>query len=237
MFHPTIRSRVLALGGICPIFLCIGATIPELPNGCLSSAATSAASLLDRQSCKQDNSGIGSSSEVARLIHALELDGLRISFQSCDAYGFSAEARRNRGEMAIIVTVPATSDNRNRSRLAPLAHELGHAAQLRQAGSQADLYRLIPNSVDREVGADFLAGYAIRRMLVAQNVTDFASSRDLPGQFVRTGDDHGEPLLRTNAFRRGFYLVDHEQPRPVPELHLRFQTVILHQLRFERGSQ
>lgn len=215
----------------------MGATVPELPMGCLNSAAASPSSLRDRESCIQDNTGIGSTDEVAGLIRALELDAVQISFLSCDAYGFSAEARRNAGEMAITVTFPATSNDRDTSRLAPLAHELGHAVQFRQAGSQADLERLIPDSVDREVGADFLAGYAIRRMLGARNVTDFASSRDLPGQYVRTSDDHGEPLLRTNAFRSGFYLVDREQPRPVPELHLRFQTVILQRLRFERGSR
>lgn len=224
----SLRSAGLAVV-MNAMFFSTGAAATELPSDCLN-ASDAMSARRDRTSCTEDVRKYAASSEVGAVIRALDLENIPIRFLACRDYGFSASSSRANGIFRATVTYPVQGSNGiERAQIAPLAHELGHVVQLLQADGVAKLKALLP-SVEREVGADFLAGYALRRMLIGQNVTDFASSRDLPGQYIVTADDHGEPLLRTNAFRRGFYLIDRERPTSVPELHLRFQTTIINEL-------
>lgn len=223
-----LRSATFAVSLIA-VLASVGGAAAKLPDDCLNGGATNG-DRRGRTSCTADARRYALASEVGAVIRALELEGVPIKFMACRAYGFSAASSPAGSPFSAIITYPAQGGvGIGKSQIAPLAHELGHIVQLRQAGGLAKLRIVLP-SIEREVGADFLAGYALRRMLIGQNVSDFASSLDLPGQYAPTDDDHGEPLLRTNAFRRGFYLIDREHPTSVPELHLRFQTVIINEL-------
>lgn len=223
-----LRSATLT-GFSIAMLASVGGAAARLPDDCLNGGAVSG-DRRGRAACTADAGRYAPVSEVGAVIRALELEGVPIKFMACRDYGFSASSSVAGSSFSAIITYPAQRGvGIGKAQIAALAHELGHVVQLRQAGGLANLRVALP-SVEREVGADFLAGYALRRMLIGQNVSDFASSLDLPGQYVATDDDHGEPLLRTNAFRRGFYLIDRERPTSVPELHLRFQTVIINEL-------
>lgn len=205
-----------------------GHTPLALPDGCLN-AADASASLQDRGSCGVAQQSIEHHPDVQALISAMSLDDVDIVFLECTRFGFSANSSRSGGKFRGIITYPSQPKGSINPQVAPLAHELGHIVQLKQAGGLAKLKQLLP-SVERELGADFLAGYALRRMLTNQNVTDFSTSRDLPGQYATSTDDHGAPLLRTNAFRRGFYYSDRQPQSDIYSLHLLFQAKIITQL-------
>lgn len=89
----------------------------------------------------------------------------------------------------------------------PLAHELGHVAQLHEAGTLPRLRQQLENESGRvELGADFLAGLMFRRFMNNLNQQSFEQSLDLIGNYeAGSRATHSRPEARTSAFRMGFY--------------------------------
>lgn len=96
--------------------------------------------------------------------------------------------------------------------LAPIAHELAHVVQMRNAGSLAALEPQ-KNSRRIELGADFLAGLAFNASLKSLDSGDFETNLQLAGSYKVETDDHGTPEHRSQAFRRGS-----NRKEPYPEL-------------------
>jgi hypothetical protein len=180
----------------------------------------------DAASCTGDVAGYGRRPEVVAMIDRLGLSPGQVKFTGCSKFPFSADGVGRGDRFTGTITYPLRGSKRFRQDyLTPIAHELGHAVQLRETGSRRNLTRLL-DSRSVELGADFLAGFSVRALGAGLNITSFAAHLDLAGQFEPTPDDHGRPLLRANAFRRGFHRVDNQAPASPERMHLEFQIAI-----------
>jgi len=161
---------------------------------------------------------------IQRVIHELGLDSTKIVFQRCRNRGFSTSERRIGDLISAYVTYP-DRDGRGyqTTYVAPLTHELGHVAQIQDAGGMGKLLQLLKLR-NVELGADFLAGLALHRAHPSDSVLAYVTNLDLRGDYEIAVDDHGKPLDRTDAFRRGYFrdgLVAHREGAQAA--HLAFQ--------------
>lgn len=205
----------------------------ELPLDCLRSTKTVNMEELDFQSCRGDPSNYDSNEILKSLSNILEINDVNIKFIGCKNYQYEIRYSSTPPAKATIYYPIRGNLEISSKDLVALAHELGHVAQLKQAGTQAALHSAI-GEWETEVGADFLAGFSLAPLGVT--VTQHSASDDLAGLYVSNFDDHGTPDTRTFAFRIGFYLSDRERERSAGELHIRFQTVMLKEWETEYGS-
>lgn len=156
--------------------------------------------------CVPDPYGVAGDPAVRRAIAQLGLQPAQVELYGCARGRFSTwlvdeQTRTFR------INYPLGSIYSFRRYAGPLAHELGHVAQIEETGSIARLRAQLRQESGRvELGADFLAGFMFRRFMNLLDQQAFEQSLDLIGNYA-TGDraTHSQPEARTAAFRMGFF--------------------------------
>jgi hypothetical protein len=168
-------------------------------NECLYASTPSAS-----ENCRPDPLQLASEPRLAAARGGFGLADVRIDFVGCERGSFatralpSASARR-----AYQITYPADLQPLDRY-IAPITHELGHVLQMEAAGGPARLSETI-TPLERELGADFLSGVALRNMIGDLRRSLFKENLNLTGSYCEAGADaHGSPEDRSNAFQSGF---------------------------------
>lgn len=156
--------------------------------------------------CTPDPYGIAREPEIVRTLESLGFQPGQVTFFGCVRGRFSTWKPDTR-EMLFRVNYPLGSSYRFQNYVGPISHELGHAIQLREAGSVRLLREGLGRDSSRiELGADFLAGLIFRRQMTNMDQQGFEQSLDLLGNY-RDGTlaTHSTPEARTAAFRTGFH--------------------------------
>lgn len=156
--------------------------------------------------CSSDPYKVSSQPAIRSALTGLSLQNGEVHFYGCERGRFST--RLPDPTTGIVrVSYPLSPSYRIEDYVGALAHELGHAVQLRDAGSLAALRTRLRNDSARvELGADFLAGLIFKRHMRGQNQQSFEQSLELLGNY-QTGSlaTHSTPEARTTAFRMGYY--------------------------------
>jgi hypothetical protein len=132
------------------------------------------------------------------------LSDVRIVFRGCAAAAFTTRALPSASSArSYQITYPSGLDAIDRY-IAPITHELGHVVQMEAAGGPARLSQTI-TPLERELGADFLAGLALRNSIGDPRRSLFKENLNLTGNYCEAGADaHGSPEQRSGAFQTGF---------------------------------
>lgn len=156
--------------------------------------------------CSPDPHDLAQERVVRDMIDGLGFKPGEIVFLGCAQGRYSTLLQDPRTQV-MRIHYPRTSTYRTADYLGPIAHELGHAVQLRTAGSITALRQRLGNDSTRvELGADFLAGIMFKRHLTARDQAAFEQSLDLLGNYTNGSlASHSTPEARTAAFRMGFY--------------------------------
>ena len=174
------------------------------------------------QGCSSDPLGFAQNDSIRRAIDLFGLSGARIKFLGCTTTEFqtSAPPGIDDDDLAFKIYYPVTDALQPRDYVAPLIHELGHAFQIKQVGSIAELKRLESRRI--ELGADFLAGLVFGKsgeMKLAQ----FHASTELIGRYREKSNEHGTPEQRGYAFRFGVFFEKNHGVMNVEAANAQFQ--------------
>jgi hypothetical protein len=191
---------------------CAVAQVNTSAGGCLFSETPSAfQSPMEGDDCS-DVLMVMRNEDVLSIARFLEIDPSELEFKGCAAAPFSTQPPAFRYAGArYTIRYPAEATSAQEI-LGPIAHELGHVQQMKMVGGYNRLIEKWP-SINRELGADFLAGLSLRAALPKQRTRAFQHSLGVTGRYREpTADAHGTPGQRTAAFRNGFFmdLAEHE---------------------------
>jgi len=153
--------------------------------------------------CTSDVYNVGTEPMVVRAATRLGFSPTQLRFRGCAIGRFGTAFKSDEG--VYLISYPLSSHYAFAEYVGPLAHEIGHAVQISEAGSMPAFLHAMPDSARRELGADFLAGFIFRRFMENLDQQGFEESLDLLGNYQ--GDvpaTHSEPEARTVAFRMGF---------------------------------
>jgi len=150
--------------------------------------------------CSTDPYQVAGQPMIISALGALGVNSNQIVFYGCSGGRFSTHMP---GAGSFVVSYPLSPTYAFANYVGPLTHELGHVAQLREAGSMPALKGSL-DSPHRELGADFITGFMFRRYMNNLNQAAFERSLDLLGNYSPDAS-HSRPEARTAAFRMGFY--------------------------------
>jgi len=160
--------------------------------------------------CVRDVLRVSDFDEVVATERMFGLPSDQITFIGCAAAPFLTYPASIDPPYRVKIYYPATANADLKKYVAPILHEIGHAYQYRQAGSIQKLLASLNNSNERiELGADFLAGLAAKRLKMGP--AEFETSFYLVGNYAIDPDSHGNPADRALAFRYGYNAPQTEQ--------------------------
>ena len=176
----------------------------RLPD-CLNLNASAPNSPGHNGKCDTDPLNISSSDQTGVAETALGLTTADLEFDGCPGAIFQTSIARTIPRLVIRISYPSDAEAERSEYVAPIVHELGHAYQLKQAGSFAALEnQLNPYHERAELGADFLTGVILRSMPLP--TSDFQLNNLVAGSYkLGLVDPHGVPHQRIAAFRQGYF--------------------------------
>jgi hypothetical protein len=153
--------------------------------------------------CVKDVLGVSELDEVVAAERMFGLPSDQITFIGCAAAPFLTYPASTDPPFRVKIYYPVAPNSDLKKYVAPILHEIGHAFQYRQAGSTQKLLASLNNSIERiELGADFLAGLAAKRLKMSPG--EFETSFYLVGNYAYDPESHGNPTDRALAFRYGY---------------------------------
>lgn len=161
--------------------------------------------------CNDDPIGLMDDSDIQALLGAFNIPPSELGFEGCEAGKFSTKQVGER----FLIQYPLGDEI---SYIAPIAHELAHVWQSRNAGSMAMLMAENLASIKQiELGADFLTGIVFKES-EAFTKNMFQTSLSLSGRYVeKDAEAHGTPAQRISAFRYGYFAPPFENLRDANE--------------------
>ncbi len=171
--------------------------------------------------CSNDPLHLGSQPAVLASIKAFALNGVPVSFIGCREAPFLTRPGKDPFSRSYEILYPLGQKSVE-SYLPPITHELAHVFQSELAGGIAKL-RLETISLQRELGADFLAGVIFKN---ASNVeaVKFQTTVALMSLYRELDENaHGTPVQRNAAFRSGVYLKFSDFDRDLKKANDEFQ--------------
>jgi len=197
-------------------------------TGCLY--ATSVNNNLVSPCTGSDPKGIARDPDVRRVIHFLGLDSVDIVFEGCAGAPYRTTPASGTATDKFIIRYPSNVRN---GHVAPIAHELAHVYQIRQAAGLNGLTARL-ESRRIELGADFLVGLAFSQALSGVEAAEFQHNMSLLGLFYELdAGAHGTPAQRTAAFRTGVYFKFNEFDSNVRRVSDYFQANLYGPLLFQ----
>jgi hypothetical protein len=179
-----------------------GANLPD----CLNVAPTGESfKLSEHPECRNDQIRLSGNVKVQRAEEMLKLSPDEIVFIGCAAAPFNTRMVSMHPPFRIVIVYPVEHDSALLDYVPPILHELGHAYQLKRAGSMQKLLESLDPAIERiELGADFLAGLSAHRLGINPGL--FERNHFLVGSYKpNQTDSHGRPEDRSSAFRYGYY--------------------------------
>jgi hypothetical protein len=176
----------------------------------------------DAAGCSTDPLGFSGDAAIKNAIRQLDLAGAAIEFVGCTTGEFrsSSPPGIDDSDLRFRIYYPVARDLRHADYIAPLSHELGHAFQIRQAGSMAALKRSL-ESRQIELGADYLVGLIAGRA-GGIKLAQFQANVNLVGRYRESSDEHGTPVQRSYAFRYGFFFDKNHGGQTFDEAYAKF---------------
>ena len=176
----------------------------------------------DAAGCSSDPLGFAGDAAIRNAIQQLGLTGAAIEFVGCTTGEFqtSSPPGIDDSDLRFRIYYPVAGDLKRADYIAPLSHELGHAFQVRQAGSMARLKQSF-ESRQIELGADYLAGLIASRS-GGMKLAQFQANVNLVGRYRESSDAHGTPVQRSYAFRYGFFFDRNQAGRTLDEAYTKF---------------
>jgi hypothetical protein len=158
-----------------------------------------------KKECNNDILHVGDEDSVRQAKEKLGLSQAEIEFIGCGPAPFSTSILNEHPPFRFLILYPIDDKITRKEYLGPVLHELGHVYQLSRTGSNASLMESLGNSIERvEMGADFLAGLALRALDKDESL--FESSLVLVGHYKPNApDSHGTPPNRAAAFSFGYH--------------------------------
>jgi hypothetical protein len=149
--------------------------------------------------CFGDQLGFANVEAIQNAEKLLGLSSKEIGFIGCDIAPYYA--RVDRSEPALHFEIVYNSADARSSSTIALLHELGHAYQLKQAGSYEGLLSSANQKLERiELGADYLAGLMVGRLHMSEKDLDGLA---LVGSYAVHSGPHGLPHERSESFNYG----------------------------------
>jgi hypothetical protein len=153
-----------------------------------------------RDKCFRDELGFSQAVTVLSLEKLFGLDPAEIQFVGCDIAPFGTSIDRTEPELHFEILYNSKFDRSGT--VIAIFHEIGHVYQLKQTGSHQSLLTSLHQDLQRvELGADYLAGFAIGRLRMDEK--EFAVGLALVGSYAHQSTPHGLPHERSAAFNYG----------------------------------
>jgi hypothetical protein len=175
--------------------------------------------------CDRDRLRVSEDAAVRATEKLFHLSSAEIVFIGCEtASDFSTDVVRTSSSSHFVIVYPM-SVSKSSDYVAPMLHELGHVYQLKRVGDKEQLLQMLERT---ELGADFLAGLAARK--VGLNPGVFEISLRLVGSYRSSPRvSHGRPEDRSSAFRYGY----NEPAGPLDSQYDDFQDNLFSQLKHD----
>jgi hypothetical protein len=153
-----------------------------------------------KDKCFRDQLGFANLEVIKNAEELFGLSPREVGFIGCDIAPYSARIDRSEPELHFEILYKST-DAQSASTIAIL-HELGHAYQLKHAGSRESLLASADQNLERvELGADYLSGLAVGRLRMSEK--DFEVGLALVGSYAVHSGPHGHPNERSESFNYG----------------------------------